>query len=323
MKSQVVESSCSSSSSLGTQEWTPGTSWWQDLGELTKIRLSAMVLFSTLIGFLAGWPGAWAGYSSWPLGLLLATLLGTGLCATGAATLNQWWERDSDARMQRTARRPLPAGRMHAGDALLLGILQCVAGVLILLAWANGLSAALASLTVLLYLLIYTPMKKLSAHNTLVGAVAGALPPLIGWTAASGRLGPEGIFLFAVLWFWQMPHFLAIAWLYREDYARGGFVMLSLPDENGLVCARQSFFYCCYLFLLGFLPVVFGQVAWWFILVGGGLGGFYLWKAWRFFQTPEVPRARSLFLSSLLYLPLFLISYLLAKALSTPVLVTL
>ena len=188
-----------------------------DLSELVKARLSFLVLLTTLVGFLMGWQG--------PMNYLLlaATLTGTALCACGAAALNQWWERDFDARMKRTQQRPLPAKRMHPSDALLFGLLFSLSGLAVLFIFTNIRAALLALITITIYLFVYTPMKRISSLNTLVGAIPGALPPLIGWVAAVGHYTLEGGLLFAILWFWQMPHFLAIAWMYREDYARSRF----------------------------------------------------------------------------------------------------
>ncbi|HEY5792017.1 MAG TPA: heme o synthase, partial [Chthoniobacterales bacterium] len=207
---------------------------FSDLSELFKARLSFLVIITTLVGFLAAWRG--------PLDYLVftATLIGTALSAFGASALNQWFERDVDALMRRTRDRPLPARRMSARDGLMLGLLFSIAGVACLGFFVNGLSAALAALTVVSYVWLYTPLKRISTLNTLVGAVPGALPPLIGWAAAADGIQFGGVVLFMILWFWQMPHFMAIAWMYREDYARAGFKMLSVADEGGVVSARQS-----------------------------------------------------------------------------------
>ncbi|MEI6375679.1 MAG: protoheme IX farnesyltransferase, partial [bacterium] len=174
-----------------------------DLSELAKVRLSFLVLLTTLVGFLLGWRG--------PMDYTLfgATLLGTALSAAGASALNQWLERDLDALMSRTADRPLPARRMHPSDALLFGLLCSASGVALLGFVVNPLTALLAGLTIAIYAALYTPMKRFSELNTLLGAIPGALPPLLGWTAATGHTGLGGWILFLILWFWQMPHFLA------------------------------------------------------------------------------------------------------------------
>jgi len=277
---------------------------FSDLMELTKARLSLLVVFTTLAGFLAG--SIAKGVDLW---LLLATVLGTALSAAGASALNQWWERDLDARMRRTKDRPLPAGRLHPSDALLVGLLFSVVGVAALGVFVNFLTASLAALTIGVYLLIYTPMKTLSPVNTLVGAVPGALPPLLGWTAATNDIGLGGLFLFAILWFWQMPHFLAISWMYREDYKRAGFAMLSGRDADGSVSARQAVVYTVYLLCLSLLPVIYGGVQLWFLPVALLTGGGFLYGAVQFMRLRSHAAARKLFLWSILYLPVFLALY--------------
>lgn len=286
----------------------PGAALIPDLMELAKARLSFLVVFTTLAGFLAGTPAG-----KFDLWLLVATVLGTALSAAGASALNQWWERDLDALMRRTKDRPLPAGRIHPVDALLIGIVFSLAGIGSLAFFVNALTAALAALTIGIYLLIYTPMKTLSPLNTLVGAVPGALPPLLGWTAATDQIGAGGLFLFAVLWFWQMPHFLAISWMYREDYKRGGFVMLSARDADGILSARQAVVYTVYLLCLSVLPVVYGTVQLWFLAAALLAGGGFLFGAVKFLRLRTHTAARNLFLWSIIYLPVFLIFYVTAQ----------
>ena len=186
------------------------TSALSDLADLVKARLSLLTVVTAMAGFALGVKDSW----SWLL--LAATVTGTALSAAGAAALNQWWEREFDARMKRTRERPLPAGRMAASDALLTGVGLSLSGVLCLALFANVLAAGLAAATIASYIFVYTPLKRVTTLNTIVGAVPGALPPLIGWTAARGSVNAEGVTLFAILFLWQMPHFLAIAWLYRN-----------------------------------------------------------------------------------------------------------
>ncbi len=271
-----------------------------DLAELVKARLSFLALATAMAGFALGVRGPW----DWLV--LTATLAGTALSAGGAAALNQWWERDLDGLMKRTRHRPLPAGRLTAADALLIGLGLSVSGTLCFALFVNLLSAGLAAGTVAAYVLLYTPLKRVTTLNTLVGAVPGALPPLIGWTAAQGRLSAEGLVLFALLFLWQMPHFLAIAWLYREDYARAGFRMLSEKDDTGAVTGRQAVLYALALLLVSMLPgVFFGYSA---IYSYGALllGAAFTASAWRFARQGSVPAARALFLASIAYLPLLL-----------------
>ena len=278
-----------------------GVSAVSDLSELVKARLSLLTVATAMAGFALGVQEAW----SWLL--LAATLVGTALSASGAAALNQWWERDLDARMKRTRERPLPAGRMTAPDALFAGALLSVSGVLLLALFANLLAAALALVTIIFYILVYTPLKRVTSLNTIIGAVPGALPPLIGWTAARGSINAEGLTLFAILFLWQMPHFLAIAWLYRTDYAQAGFKMLSENDETGAVTGRQAFIYALALLAVSLLPsVFFDYSAIYFygaLLLGAGFASIAANFA---VSGGSVPAARWLFLGSIAYLPLLL-----------------
>jgi protoheme IX farnesyltransferase len=272
-----------------------------DFAELVKARLSLLTLATVMAGFALGVDGAW----TWML--LAATLAGTALSAAGAAALNQWWERDYDMLMKRTQGRPLPGGRMAAGDALVAGVVLSLSGVLCLGLFANLLSAGLAAATILFYLLIYTPLKRVTTLNTIIGAVPGALPPLIGWTAARGSIGAEGLTLFAILFLWQMPHFLAIAWLYREDYTRGGFKMLGEGDESGEVTGRQSVIYALALLVVSLLPSVFFAYSQVYFYGALALGTAFAALAVNFaVSRGSVPAARWLFLASIAYLPLLL-----------------
>lgn len=274
---------------------------WDDFSVLVKLRLTLLVLGTTLGGFYLGkTPDI-----SWTTGLHV--LWGTGLVAAGAAALNQLLEIKADARMRRTQDRPLPGGRIGEQDALFFGVFLSGFGLVWLGLLVNPLSSCLAALTLGSYLFIYTPSKKISPLNTLIGAVPGALPPVIGWAGATERLGPEAGFLFALLFLWQMPHFLAIAWLYRDDYARGGFRMLTLTDESGKSTGIKS---ACYAVLL--LPAVVS--AWWLGLEGlvylsGSLlvTALYAAAAVKMALRPGKDTARTLFFASLLYLPLMML----------------
>jgi len=271
-----------------------------DLGELVKARLSLLVLSTTLVGYLLG---QGKGAVSWFA--LVATLVGTAMSACGAAALNQWWERDVDILMKRTRDRPLPAGRMHPTDALLFGILFSVFGVAIL-SLVNTLAAALSAATIIVYVLIYTPLKRISAINTLVGAIPGALPPLIGWIAATGEPSLPGWVLFAILWFWQMPHFLAIAWMYREEYAGAGFIFLTGGDEQGIATSRQILLYTACLMVVTLAPAAIGLNNVWYLLGSFLLGLGFLVLGVRFAWTRTRIAARQLFFGSIIYLPLLL-----------------
>lgn len=271
-----------------------------DVLELVKARLSFLVLITTLVGFLLGWRGPF----DWVL--LTATLLGTALCAGGAAALNQWWERDIDSRMKRTRGRPLPAGRMQPQDAFLFGIFFSLSGIAILALFTNHRAAFLAFATIAIYIFVYTPMKRISSLNTLVGAIPGALPPLIGWVAARGNYNIEGCLLFATLWFWQMPHFLAIAWMYKDDYADGGFVMLTANDPEGRMTARQALLYTLFLVPVTLLPSMLGFNSTVYFLGALAFGLAFTAFAVRFITQRTRNAARNLFFASIIYLPLLL-----------------
>ena len=202
--------------------------------ELAKPRITAMVVFTSLVGFVTAGDDAIRGAA------LAAALLGTGLVAAGAAVLNQVLERDTDALMERTRHRPLPAGRVTAVEAVAFGAAVTLAGDTLLFALCGPLPAAVAFATWASYLFVYTPLKRRTPLATLVGAVPGALPPVIGWTARTGSLDQGAFILFAILFLWQVPHFLAIAWMYRDDYAKGGFPMLPVLDREGSFTARQA-----------------------------------------------------------------------------------
>ena len=268
--------------------------------ELVKARLSLLVLLTTLVGFLI----AWRGPIPWVL--LTATLLGTALCAGGAAALNQWMERDIDARMKRTRERPLPAGRMSPRDALLFGLLFSLAGIAILGLFTNLRAAFLAFATIAIYIVVYTPMKRMSSLNTLVGAVPGALPPLIGWVAARGSYSLEGGLLFATLFFWQMPHFLAIAWMFRDDYKAGGCVMLTDSDPDGSMTGRQALLYSICLIVISLLPGFLGFNSPLYFYGALLLGLTFSAFAAIFLRRRDRDSARNLFFASIIYLPLLL-----------------
>ncbi len=268
--------------------------------ELFKARLTSLVLLTTLVGFYLGQRGG----LNWLL--LVNTLAGTGLLACGAAALNQYLERDFDALMERTADRPLPAGRIQPQMVVVLGGVISVAGLLWLAFGVNLLTAVLGAVTLISYLFIYTPLKRKTTLNTAIGAIPGALPPLMGWTAARGDLSIAGWALFAILFFWQLPHFLAIAWMYREDYAKGGFVMLPLVDQDGSRTGRSAFSHTLGLLPVSLSPFVF-QVAGGLYFFGALiLGLVFLWCALRFARQMDRLSARRLFFASILYLPLLL-----------------
>ena len=275
---------------------------WSAYYELTKPRLSLLSIITALVGYLAAMPDR-------NVSVLLNFLIGTGLCAAGAATLNQWWERHEDALMTRTKTRPLPAKLVEPGSALLLGIILSVVGVAQLGWGTNTLAAALGAATILSYVVIYTPMKKMTRWATEVGAISGAIPPLIGWAAAEGRISSLGWALFGILAFWQIPHFMAIAWSFRKDYAVAGFPMLSVIDPEGNKVARWSLINAVALFIVSLLPVVLGQTNWIYAVTAFGFGIWFLKKAYDFLSpTDRDSTARKLFFNSIFYLPAVLFS---------------
>lgn len=276
-------------------------SWALVFADLVKARLTLLVLLTTCVGFYLGERG--------PVdGLMFHALLGTALVAAGAAALNQLLERDYDARMHRTASRPLPSGRLQPATVAIFGGLCSVAGLIYLAALVNLLTSVLGAVTSISYLFIYTPLKRLSWVNTLVGAIPGALPPLMGWVAARNELNGEGWTLFAILAFWQIPHFMAIAWLYREDYARAGFVMLPNVDAEGTRTGFHAVGNTVALFVASLCPFLLGLNGVLYLVVALLAGAAYAACAVRFARQLTARRARQLFLVSIIYLPLLLLA---------------
>jgi heme o synthase len=280
----------------------------RDVTELIKARLTLLVLLTTAVGFYLGTEGLinWSG--------LLHTVLGTAAAAAGAAALNQWWEHKLDAVMQRTRSRPVPAGRMRPAEAIVIGGVLSIFGVIYLALICNVLSAALAAVTIVIYVFGYTPLKLVSTFNTALGAVPGALPPVIGWAAARGTLDAGAWVLFAILFVWQLPHFFAIAWMYRDDYARAGFQMISSDDATGARSASQSVFFCMILFVVAGLPAFIRMATVFYLLAELVLSGIFIAVAMRFLKTRTRGDARRLFITSIIYLPLLLGALVLSKA---------
>ena len=270
-----------------------------DLIALTKPRLNALVLLAAAAGFMLGAPGPLD-----PL-LLIHTLLGILFVASGASALNQVRERDADARMERTGMRPLPAGRVPVAAALALGVAFSFGGTVYLWLATTRMAAALALLSLVLYVFLYTPLKRHTPLNTLVGAFPGALPPLIGW-AASGKLNGAAGTLFAIVFLWQMPHFFAIAWLYRHDYARGGFKMLPVVEPDGRGTGARAVLYAAGLVGIAWMPALFNLTGWRFAAGALALSLVYLGFAVHFALKRTDAAARKLFMCSVIYLPLVL-----------------
>jgi len=273
---------------------------FSDYLELTKPRVTLMVVVTMAFGFYIGSRGA----MDWVM--LAHALIGTALVAGGTSALNQYWERDLDAKMQRTKNRPLPAGRLQPREALRFGIIISLAGIVHLLVMVNGLTALLAAATLVSYVFLYTPLKQKNSLSTIVGAVPGALPPLGGWTAARNDLSIEGWILFAILFIWQLPHFLAIAWIYREDYLRGGFPMLTVVDPDGDSAGRQIISNCLALLPVSLLPTIVGMAGRFYFIGALALSLFFLGCGIAVMRHRSNATVRRLLRASLLYLPILL-----------------
>jgi len=269
-----------------------------DLVALTKPRLNLLVLITTLGGLYLASPGGV------PLLLLVHTLVGTALVAGGAAALNQVWERETDARMRRTRGRPLPSGRLSISEAAWFGILLSIVGLFELAIGANVTAAYVALVTWASYVLLYTPLKTRTSLATLVGAIPGALPPVIGWAAASGTITVPALVLFGIVFFWQMPHFLAIAWMYRDDYTNARIPLLPVIEPDGRRTGHQALLYAAALWPVSLLPALVGLAGAPYSIVASCLGFVFIGLAALFARDRSQPNARRLFLFSLTYLTL-------------------
>jgi protoheme IX farnesyltransferase len=273
-----------------------------DYVALTKPRLNLLVVATSAAGYYLGASG---GPAVWPMAQAVA---GTALVAGGAAVLNQVYERDTDALMRRTRMRPLPDGRVPAADARIFGLVLAAGGLALLAARANVLAASLAAVTLAVYLVVYTPMKRRSPFATLICAVPGALPPLIGWTASHGSLSVGGAALFAIVFLWQIPHFMAIAWLYRDDYGKAGFPMLPVVEPDGRKTGRQAVLYAAALLPTSLVPGAVGLSGWPYLAIALVLGIALLWLSIGFARARSDGSARVLFFASIAYLPLLWIA---------------
>jgi len=267
--------------------------------ELTKPRITWLILMSTGVGYFFGLDRT--ASLNWPL--LIHTIVGTGLIASGTAALNQWWERESDKLMRRTAGRPLPMGLMTARRALWFGIALAVLGAAELWIWVNPLSSILGLFTLAAYLFVYTPMKSRTHLSTVVGALPGAVPPLMGYAASSGMLTREAWSLFFILFIWQFPHFLAIAWMYRDDYARAGIRMLPVVEPDGQSTSRQIILYASTLIPISLFPFLFGMSGKIYLVGALILGFWFLYTGVRVAFDRTNVRARAVLLASVIYLP--------------------
>ena len=279
---------------------TPGLG--RIIKELTKFRLTLLVIATTAIGYALARSGA----EDFEWNIFSMTIIGSALAAAGSAILNQVFESQRDGRMDRTRTRPVPAGQVSRAAAFAGGVLCSYAGVALLATMVNLLAAGLALLTILIYILIYTPLKPLTTLNTLVGAVSGALPPMIGWAAATDHLEVGAWVLGGLLFVWQLPHFLALAWLYREDYRKGGHAMLPVVDPGGELTAQVMLATALLLVPIGMMATLLGISGWISAGVCLILGIWFAWRCFSFWRTRSHESARSAFHASLIYLPLVL-----------------
>lgn len=269
----------------------------KDYIELTKPRITWLIVMSTAIGYYFGHSGAWA---IWPI---IHTLVGTALIASGTAALNQWYEREADRHMRRTQMRPLPSGRLSAPSALWFGIALALAGGLELGFEANWLTAGLGIATLSAYLFVYTPLKQKTWWSTTIGAFPGAMPPLIGFAGAAGKLTVEAWVLGAILFLWQFPHFYAIAWMYREDYSRAGIQMLPVVEPDGESTARQILIYSVLLIPISLLPKWLGMTGDIYLIGALAMGLWFLYSGIQVSLDRTKLRARKVLLTSVVYLP--------------------
>jgi protoheme IX farnesyltransferase len=269
-----------------------------DFLALAKPRLNLLVVVSAVAGYVM------ASGDTHDVWRLVCMIAGTGLVAGGASAFNQIIEREPDALMQRTRSRPMPDGRLATGDAWVFGSVLTIAGLAVLALGANLLSAGVAFLTMASYAVVYTPLKRLSSFSTVIGAIPGALPPVIGWAAALDELSHGAWVLFGIVFLWQLPHFLAIAWIYREDYARAGFPMLPVIEPDGRSTAHQAVIYSLALLPVSLAPTLVGMTGPVYFVGALVLTSLFIGLALRFAGTRSIPDARRLFFGSIIYLPL-------------------
>ncbi len=266
--------------------------------ELTKPRIAFMLVLTSAAGFYLGTTGPFN------VVLFVNTLIGITLLAFGVATLNQYIERRSDALMERTARRPLPTNKVTAAEALTFGILQCVVSEIYLYFLVNGLTAALGLVVIVGYVFLYTPLKTRTSASTAIGAIPGAMPPLMGWTAASNEISIGGWALFTLLFLWQFPHFLAIAWMYKEQYAKAGILMLPVVEPDGKITVRQIVMFTIMLLTVSLAPFFLGFAGVIYLIGAFGLGIWFLVESIRMYRSRTFEQARRLLMVSVIYLPL-------------------
>ncbi len=275
--------------------------------ELTKPRIAFMLVLTAAAGFYLGASG------DFPWKLFVHAMAGITLLAFGVATLNQYLERDSDALMVRTAGRPLPANRLGAGEAFVFGVIQCAVAEVYLYLLVNPLTALLGLTVIAGYVLLYTPLKKRTTACTAIGAVPGAMPPLMGWTSASDQIGLEAALIFAILFLWQFPHFLAIAVMYKDEYARAGIKMLPAVEASGRITARQIVIFTLLLLPISLGPFFAGLSGWPYLAVAAVLGAWFLKSSIDAARTKELAESKRLMLVSVIYLPVLFLAMVLTK----------
>lgn len=288
------------SSPLVTESVT-AKSRWMEFVELTKPKLSMMSIITALLGYFAARPPR-------DIAVFLSLVVGTTLTAAGSAILNQWWERDEDALMMRTRNRPLPRGTIGMPAALWMGLILSAGGVAVLCLGTQIVVGLLALATMLIYITLYTPLKKVTPLATEIGALPGAIPPLMGWMAAEGSVSALGWIIFGVLFAWQMPHFMAISWIYREDYRRGGFRVLALGKSGAKKISWSALLYTLLLIIITALPIFLALTGWIYAIGSTLVSAFMGWKAWQFFRAGDKDvTARNLFNASIVHLPLLFV----------------
>jgi protoheme IX farnesyltransferase len=304
MSQSPDRSSSTSARAVAASTEVEGTSSPRSIGtvlrdylELAKPEISSVVTMSAFAGFILGSP---MGIDGWTL---LWTMIGVALCAGGVGVLNHLFERRYDAQMKRTATRPLPAGRVSPTEARRLGVVLVCGAVGLLCPLVNVMTAVIATLTAILYLFVYTPLKRVTKWNTLIGTVPGALPALGGYTAATGQLGAGGWAVFGILACWQMPHFLALAWMYRNDYERGDYAMLPVVEPEGESTARQMIGFAALLLPLSILPSLVGTAGWVYGVGVAPLGLWFLWTTIVFYGERTGQKARRVLKASVYYVP--------------------
>lgn len=295
---QTIAATSGVSSQAVEQLAATSQSVWHDAMLLGKPRITVMVMMTVAIGFLL----APTGTSQWML--MLHALAGVGLVAAASGILNQAWERDTDGLMKRTKSRPMPTGRLSPAFGYTIGLVFGVVGVAWLILAVNTLTAMLAFLTLVLYVCVYTPLKRYTAWNTFIGAIPGAMPPLLGYAAAANALPLESWLLAGILFCWQFPHFFAIAWMYREDYRQGGLVMVSTIDNGtGKFTGDMTLATALVLVAFSLVPFAYGWTGYWYLTGALFFGAIFCWAAWRFLMNPGRLTARQTLWASLLYLP--------------------